>query len=311
MWAAGRFGAVQAVGLPQPNRSHFSAMEAVEDADPGSSARVGWINRMVGLTGAGVPQQAVQVGSSLAPTSLVGPAPGIAVSELGDIALPGGDDLDIQQRVRRSLQSMWGTDTSLMGRAMASTLVTTQQLAGLAQGDDAAQNGATYPGGDLAAALRQTARLVRADVGTQVVTLDFGSWDMHTDLGTTDWGEMQRMVDTIARSLAAFFTDLGDLGDTVTVVTISEFGRTARENGNHGADHGYGNAMLVLGGGVRGGQVHGQWPGLGADARVDDDLAVTRDYRSVLAEVIAARLPGASLAQVFPGFTAEPVGVMR
>ncbi len=310
MWTSGRFGAVQAVGLAQPNRSHFSAMESVEDADPGSSARIGWINRMVGLTGTGLPYGAVQLGSSLAPTALVGPAPTIAVGQLRDIALPFADDPARQARVRRSLRSMWDGNTSPMGRAMASTLTTTAQLSTIAQADDPPQGGAQYPGGDLASALRQTARLVRADVGTQVVTLDFGSWDMHTDLGTTDWGEMQAMVDTLARSLQAFFTDLGSLGDRVTVVTISEFGRTARENGNYGTDHGYGNAMLLLGGGVRGGQVHGQWPGLSAAQTVDGDLAVTRDYRSVLAEVIARRFPGASVPQVFPGFSPEPVDVM-
>jgi len=311
LWAAGRFGAVQAVGLAQPNRSHFSAMEAVEDADPGSSARVGWINRMVGLTGTGLPYGAVQLGSSLAPTALVGPTPAIAVRQLSDIALPGGDDVDFQARVRRSLGSMWTGNASPMGRAVASTLTTTAQLTTLAQADDPPQGGATYPSGDLASALRQTARLVRADVGTQVVTLDFGSWDMHTDLGTTDWGEMQDMVDGLARSLQAFFTDLGALGDRVTVVTISEFGRTARENGNYGTDHGYGNALLLLGAGVRGGQVHGRWPGLSAEETVDGDLAVTHDYRSVLAEVIASRFPGASLPQVFPGFSPATVGAMR
>jgi len=221
MWRAGRFGAVQAVGTPAPDRSHFSAMEKGEDADAGSSARVGWINRMVGLTGVGEPNDAVQLGYSMAPTALVGPAPTIAVSQLRDIALPGGDAAE-RRRFRSSLQTMWGANTSLMGHGMASTIATTDRLGPLAQADDPPQNGAAYPDGSLGSTLRQTARLIRADVGTQVVTVDHGSWDHHTDLGTSDWGELQWMVRELAQTLAAFYVDLGALGDKVTVVTISE-----------------------------------------------------------------------------------------
>jgi uncharacterized protein (DUF1501 family) len=308
MWTDGRMAAVQAVGMPQPNRSHFSAMEAVEDADPGSGARVGWINRMVGLSGGGLPNGAVQLGTSIPPTALVGPAPAIAVYQLSDVSLPG--DVEQRRRIRRALRSMWDGNGSLMGQAVSDTLETTTRLSALAQGNDPPQNGATYPTGDLGAALRQTARLIRAEVGTEVVALDYGSWDMHTDLGTLDWGEMQSMVRELSRALAAFFVDLGTLGDRVTVVTISEFGRTASENGAVGTEHGYGNAMLLLGGGVRGGSVYGVWPGLDNNDMVDGDLAVTRDYRSVLAEVLASRFPGVSVPGTFPGFTPESIGAM-
>lgn len=311
MWEAGRFGAVHAVGLPQPNRSHFSAMEVVEDADPSSAERRGWINRVVGLIGDGGPDQALQIGSSLAPTSLVGPAPAMAVSRLADIKLPGDNDPDFQAAQRRALSSMWTGVRGPMGRAVAATLSTTIELADLAADDGPPLNGASYPDGYLAQALRQTARLVRADLGTSVVTLDLGDWDHHTELGTLQWGLMRRNVADLAGSLAAFFTDLGALGDKVTVVTISEFGRRVEENGNYGVEHGYGNAMLLLGAGVRGGQVHAQWPGLSAASLIEGDLQVTRDYRSVLAEVIRSRFPAASVPAVFPGFTPEPVGAMH
>jgi uncharacterized protein (DUF1501 family) len=125
-------------------------------------------------------------------------------------------------------------------------------------------NGAAYPGGDLGDALKNSATMIRADVGARVITIDYGSWDMHARLGTLDYGPMRTMVDELARALAAFFTDLGTLGSNVTVVTMSEFGRRVEENGAGGFDHGYGNCMLLLGGGVRGGEYHGTWPGLGA-----------------------------------------------
>ncbi len=311
MWQSGQFGAVQAVGMPSPDRSHFSAMERVEDADPGSSARVGWINRMVGISGTGVPNQAIQLGTSLAPTALVGPASAMSVYRLSDIALPGGGDTAFQNRTRSSLQSMWNGNGSLMGRAIDATLTTTRDLAGLAQSTEGPHNGAVYPeNDDLGNAMAQTARLIRADVGTQVVALDFGSWDHHESLGTVADGDLQWMVRNMAKCLAAFFTDLGAATSRVTVVTISEFGRTASENGSHGAEHGYGNCMLLLGGGVKGGQVHGTWPGLRSAEMVDGDLAVNLDYRSVLAEVIAKRFPGVSIPQVFPGFSRETVGAM-
>lgn len=311
MWEAGSFGAVQAVGMHVPDRSHFSAMERVEDADPGSSTRVGWINRMVGITGSGAPNQAIQLGTSLPPTALVGPASSMAVYELRDIALPGGDDREFKARVRASLETLWSGNGSPMGRAVDSTLTTTRDLAAVAESTSPPENGATYPEGDLGESLRQTARLIRADVGTQVVTVDFGSWDHHEGLGTIERGEMQWMVRDMAKALKAFFTDLGGVGDRVTVVTISEFGRTVAENGSAGTEHGYGNCMLLLGAGVRGGRVHGTWPGLGPGDMVDGDLKVTNDYRSILAEVIRNRFPAASVPGIFPGFSPSTVGVMR
>ncbi len=310
MWNNGKFGAVQAVGMPTPDRSHFSAMEKVEDADAGSAARVGWINRLVGLSGSGAPNQAIQLGTSLAPTALIGPASAMSVYALRDISLP--QDAAFQRHTRKSLQAMWNGNDSLMGRAVESTLTTTRDLGPLARSDPPPHNGAEYPAGDdLGSALAQTARLIRADVGTQVVALDFGSWDHHENLGTVDNGDLQWMVRNMATCLAAFFKDLGSLGARVTVVTISEFGRTASENGSQGAEHGYGNCMLLLGGGVRGGKVHGNWPGLRSAELVDGDLSVNLDYRSVLAEVIAKRFPAVAVPKVFPGFRREAVGVMR
>ena len=168
----------------------------------------------------------------------------------------------------------------------------------------------SWPGTDLSNALKDTAKLIKADIGTEVVSIDFGSWDMHDDYGTLEWGDMQRMTDAFARSVDAFMRDLGPLRSRVTVVTISEFGRRVAENGNRGLDHGWGNMMLLMGGGVRGGRYHGSWPGLGVGSQVEGDLKVTTDYRQVLGEVVHKRFPAKDVTSVFPGLSYAPLGVL-
>ena len=307
MWRAGTFAAVNAVGMRTPNRSHFSAMEKVEDADPGSAERRGWINRMVGLQGGTSPVQAVQMGGSLIPTSLYGSAPVMGLRELPDLLLTG--DPREEQTHRESLNTVWAGVSGSLGQGARGALQVTRELRSLGNTVPAPANGARYPDGDLGAALKSTATMIRAQVGARVVTIDYGSWDMHANLGTVEYGPMQSMISELAGGLAAFFTDLGALGANVTVVTMSEFGRRVKENGAMGLDHGYGNCMLLLGAGVRGGRYHGDWPGLG-DALVDGDLAVTRDHRSVIAEVLRSRVPEVSIPAVFPDFTPEKIDTM-
>jgi uncharacterized protein (DUF1501 family) len=308
MWQNQTFAAVNAVGMPTPNRSHFSAMEKVEDADPGSAERRGWINRMVGLQGGTSPVQAVQMGGSLIPTSMYGSAPVMGLRELPDLLLTG--DPREEQTHRESLNTVWGGVSGSLGQGARGALEVTRDLRSLGGTVPTPANGARYPAGDLGDALKSTATMIRAQVGARVVTIDYGSWDMHANLGTVTWGPMQSMIRELAGGLAAFFTDLGGLGANVTVVTMSEFGRRVQENGAMGLDHGYGNCMLLLGAGVRGGQYHGAWPGLG-DRLVDGDLAVTRDNRSVISEVLASRVPEVSIPSVFPDFTPEAIGAMR
>ncbi len=308
MWRQRSFAAVHAVGLPQPNRSHFQAMEAIEDADPGTSERRGWINRLVGLGALHDPAEAVQLGGTIVPTSLYGPAPVLGLRSLHDLSL-ASHDAKSRRRQRGALHRTWDRAGGPLGQGVRTALATTQRLDSLAA-PARPRHGAVYPKGDLGATMAQTATLIRADVGTRVVTVDCGSWDMHTQLGTLEWGAMRTMVSELARSLAAFFTDLGGLADRVTVVTVSEFGRRVAENGAGGLDHGYGNCMLLLGAGVRGGRVHGPWPGLGPKQVVAGDLAVTRDYRSVLTEVVRSRFPDLDSTRVFPDFRPEPVGAM-
>lgn len=309
MWDAGQLAAVHAVGLSVPNRSHFAAIEDIEDANPGSSSRNGWINRMVGLSSDNPATEAVELGSAMLPSSIYGAAPVLATTSVDQMTLIGAEDTSsMSDRRRQQLSMVWsGHDGDALydaGRAASATasLLATVPAAGKV----------TYPttgsASDLSAALRDTARLIKADVGTDVVTVDYGSWDMHADYGTLSGGDMVDMTSGLASAVNAFMQDLGALGSKVTVVTISEFGRRIKENGNKGLDHGWGNMMLVAGAGVKGGKYYGSWPGLGSGA--DDDLQVTTDYRNVLGEVVASRFPSRSLSTVFPSLRYNPLGVM-
>lgn len=303
MWDAGRLAAVHATGLPAPNRSHFAAMEELEDADPGSSVRSGWLNRLIGTDATRSPLQGLSIGEGVLPTSLYGEQPVMSAGDVGSVAIPGEDRWDEGGR-RASLRTLWNGDRSPLGTAMRSTFDAVADFAPVGRTEDRAAN---YPDSDLGRALSEVSRVIRGDVGVEVITVDQGDWDMHSDMGTASRGWMYDNTADLAGSVAAFFKDLGRLADKVTLVTISEFGRRVVENASQGLDHGHGNVMFVAGAGVRGGKYYGRWPGLSDDD--DADLRVTTDYRSVLAEIVAARF-GASTAAVFPGFQPESVGVM-
>lgn len=304
LWRSGRLAAVHATGLPAPNRSHFAAMEEVEDADAGSSERQGWLNRLVGTTAGDSPLQGFTMGGGVLPTSMYGDAPVMAAATLSSTRIPGADQWDTRGGRARSLHTLWDNDSSVLAGAMRSTFRAVDALAPVSRTED---NRTRYPRGDLGAAMSQVARVVRGDVGVEVITVDQGDWDMHTDVGNLEWGRMRTNAGQLAGSIAAFFDDLGDQAPKVTLVVLSEFGRRVQENANWGLDHGYGNVMLLAGAGVRGGRYHGTWPGLTND--LDSDLLVTIDYRSVLSEVVTTRFR-ASTTAVFPGFSPEQVGVM-
>lgn len=309
-WKANQLAAVNAVGLPQPNLSHVSATEEVEDADPGSTTRCGWLNRMVGMTDPGNVVAAVQVGTAVPETEVYGPQPILSTTDIMRVKLAGPPH-GMPQR-RAALDSMWDDVEGDLGEGVRQAMETNDVWSPVLKESQSPQNGAQYPATDLGDALAQSARVIRADVGAQVITVDYGSWDMHTALGTLDSGQMRLMADELGTCVAAFVTDLGtDLMSKVTIVTISEFGRRIEENGDVGLDHGYGNMMMLLGAGVKGGSYYGKWPGLRASQQVDGNLQVTTDYRSVLWEIVKTRFPAASLATVFPNFSPENVGVMQ
>jgi uncharacterized protein (DUF1501 family) len=171
--------------------------------------------------------------------------------------------------------------------------------------------GADYPKGRFGDSLRQLAQLIKANLGVQVAFADIGGWDHHVNEGATE-GQIANVLRDFSQSIAAFWTDLGDLGEDTVVATISEFGRTARENGNRGTDHGHANVMFVLGGPVKGGKVYGRWPGLDQSQLYEGrDLALTTDFRQVLGEAVARHLGNKNLANVFPGYDNQPGQFLR
>jgi uncharacterized protein (DUF1501 family) len=304
LWDSGQLAAVHATGLPAPNRSHFAAMEEVEDANPGSTTRQGWLNRLIGADTRTSPLQGFSIGGGVVPGSLFGDEPVMSAGSVQDVQIPGDDRWAVKDGRKRSLHTLWDSNQSPLGKAMRSTFAALDEFQPVKAATD---NRAAYPDTDLGKSLATVARIVRGDVGVEVLTVDQGDWDMHSDLGTLEWGQMRRNADDLARSVAAFLADLGTQTSKVTLVVLSEFGRRTVENDNYGLDHGFGNAMLVAGAGVKGGKVYASWPGLTLDD--DADLLVTTDYRSVLAEIVSSRF-GASTATVFPGFTPSPVGCM-
>jgi uncharacterized protein (DUF1501 family) len=311
MWNAKQIAAVHATGLTTANRSHFSAMEEVEEAHPGSSKRVGWLNRLVGAASSHHnPLQGVGVGGGTPPTELSGPIPLMTLAGLQDgaasIAADDQYDTDPAGKRRRSLHTLWDHDHSSMGGAVRSTMQATTDLG---PAKTAADNSSSYGGSPLGDALSVAARIIRGNIGVEVITVDQGDWDMHVNLGDLNGGEMLGNAHTLATELAAFFGDLGDQASKVTLVTISEFGRRTQENGNRGLDHGWGNVMFVAGAGVQGGRYYAKdWKPL--SDHLEDDLSVTTDYRNVLREIVHARFAGANTSRVFPGLKPHTLGFM-
>jgi uncharacterized protein (DUF1501 family) len=310
VYDAGELAIVNATGLPSPNRSHFAAMDEVERAAPGTSARTGWLNRTLGLHADGGPFAAVQLGSSSIPYALLGEEQVLGMSSVDGFKLSGADNATRRTQWRTALNAMHSASPAPMAAAAGTTLGALDTAAALGATTYVPANGATYPNTDLGRALRDTARLIKGDVGTRIVTIDEGDWDMHADLGRVDGGWMRDKLVELGGALAAFDRDLGPLMDSVTLVTISEFGRRVEENMSSGVDHGWGNVMFVMGGNVVPG-LHGTWPGLSDDALVQGDLAVTTDYRAVLADILVNRTGATSdeVKQVFPGYTGTTLGV--
>ena len=304
LWTGGKIAAIHATGLPVANRSHFSAMEEVEDADPGSPERIGWLNRLVGRDGPGSPIEAIQMGGGVPNTAMLGPQPVLVTPGVDAVSLAGATDAATEATRRASLLTTWSEASGELATGVDTALDVVADFAPVRASSTTPANGATYPNSELGKALHGCARTIRADVGAEIITVDHGSWDHHTWIGQPDNGNLKNMADAFAGAVAAFFADLGPLADKVTLVTISEFGRRVVENANQGLDHGHGNVMFAMGAGVKGGY-YGTWPGLTNTS--DADLLVTTDYRSVLNEVVTRRL-NASTAQVFPGLAPQDLG---
>lgn len=309
LYDRGQLAVIHAVGQPTGTRSHFKDSEEIERAAPGTSVRTGWLDRVLGVRGTGTAFQATQLGSNMLPGSLLGPAPDLAMTSIDNFSLSIWDGY--RPQFTAALAAMHtGVDHPVAQQA-ATTLAALSTTAAMKTAGYTPANGAVYPTSALGQALRDLARLIKQGVGLQVATLDYGNWDMHSGLGkpgdTNGW--MHRQLADVASCLAAFAQDLGTGMAGVSLVTLTEFGRRAHENGDGGVDHGYGQAVLALGGGLRGGQVYGRWPGL-APANLDNgDVAMATDYRQILTEILQKRCSIGSVSDIFPGLTPAPLGL--
>lgn len=310
VWAAGHLGVVHACGAPDESRSHFQAMELMERGVASAAGpATGWIGRHLATleTGNGSPLRAVGIGER-AQRSLYGPVPALALRSISDVHL--GGDPQATAQMQAALRQLYTMDTPLdvAGRA---TLDVMETLGRLDPSGYRPSAEARYPESDFGLGLRQVAQLMKAEVGLEVACLDVGGWDTHVAQGGSE-GWMAGMLADVGDGLAALYADVADRVGSLVVVVMSEFGRRVQENGGLGTDHGHGSMMMLLGGGVVGGRVHGRWPGL-ADGQLvgPGDLAVTTDYRDVLSEVVRRRLLNAQVGLVFPEYTPSERGVVR
>jgi len=311
-WRDRRLAFVHAVGQADPTRSHFEAMAEMERAAPGTSLRTGWLDRTLGLRPRGTAFRATQVGSAVPGGAFTGPAPELVLPSIAEFTLSGTWDAATLTEMKTAMATLHQGAPSALARPAASALSAVSTTSALAHRAYHPAHGAHYPASDLGSALRDVARLIKAGVGLQVAAIDVGDWDMHADLGTASKGWMHDHLKDLGDSIAAFATDLGRAAmGNVTLLTLSEFGRRVEENGSGGVDHGHGNAVMLLGGGVNGGKVYGRWPGLSARALVDGDLAGTTDYRLILREVLADRCRQPGLATVFPHLRGKNLGLTK
>ncbi|GAA0633687.1 DUF1501 domain-containing protein [Sporichthya brevicatena] len=312
LWNDGRLAFVHAVGSPDASRSHFSATDELDRAAPGTSIRTGWLDRVLGVAGTGTTFEAVALGTGGVPRLMSGPNEALGLASLATFKLQSLDW--VGPRLTTALRALHDNANLPHASAATATLAALDTAASVVTNHGSPRNGAVYPKNSaLGAALADAAALIRANVGLQALAVDVGDWDMHSGLGNRGEGAFAVKAGDIAASLAAFATDLGDAFNRVTVVTLSEFGRRVQENGSGGVDHGYGNAVLLAGGGLVGTKVHGTWPTL-ADAKLDHgDLAGTTDFRNVLGEYLVKRagLTTSQLGTVFPGVTPSFVGAFR
>ncbi len=295
---------VHAAGSPDATRSHFDAQDFMESGTPGVKATEdGFLCRALEAGGKKTressPLRAVSLTPAL-PRILAGPAGAVAMSNIAQFGIRAGA---ATPAVSDSFEAMYAEAVAGM---LAGTAKESFEAVRIIQAADPVRigphNGANYPRSTFGNALKQVAQLIKADVGLEVAFTDIGGWDTHAGEGGSQGQLSNRLLD-YGQSIAAFARDLGSRMGDVTLVTMSEFGRTVKENGNRGTDHGHANVMLLLGGGVQGGKVYGKWPGLDSSHLYEDrDLAVTTDFRDVFAELLSKRMGIANLAAVFPGY---------
>jgi uncharacterized protein (DUF1501 family) len=305
LWRDHKLAIVHAAGSPDPTRSHFDAQDYMESGTPGLKATTGgWLNRALPPQGAATSSsvRAVSLGTNMSRT-LAGPNKAIAIESVGNFTVRDNNSA-------KALQAMYGgTADHILGGTGRETFDAVGILQSIQKTPYNPAGGASYPRGRFGDSMKQIAQLIKADVGLEVAFADIGNWDHHVnEVGPkASVGVLSNVLTDFGGSLAAFCQDLGDRMEDVVVVTMSEFGRTAKENGNRGTDHGHANVMFVMGGPVAGGKVYGNWPGLAPEQLYEQrDLALTTDFRDVLSEAVYTHLGNRNIKSVFPNYQADP-----
>jgi uncharacterized protein (DUF1501 family) len=310
LWDQGILAPIHAVGSPSATRSHFDAQDYMETGTPDNKGtRDGWLNRYLAVKGtceAGCahdtkpsPFRAVAM-TQQTPRMLEGPAPTIAMNSLDEFSVrAAGPAAD-------RLEALYRTGSADVVHAAGGEMFEAVKILKAANPQKyLPQNNAAYPNSQFGTRLKQIAQLIKSDVGLEVAFADVGGWDTHVNQGGST-GQLAGRLDDFAKSIAALVTDLGDRMGDVTIMTMSEFGRTVRQNGNGGTDHGHASALFVIGGDVKGRKVYGRWPGLEPEQLYEGrDLALTTDFRSVFSEVASKHLGATRMDTIFPGFDAK------
>ena len=302
LWDSKRLAIVHAVGSPDNTRSHFDAQDYMESATPGvKSTADGWLNRYLQSKADSEKSlfRAVSM-TQTTPRVMQGRASTLAISNLSDFTIRAGKN---SASVQGGFEDIYDqTVNDLLRGTGKETFEAVNYLKQVNPAQYQPENGAQYPRTPFGNALLQIAQLIKAGVGLEIAFTDVGGWDTHVNEGNAR-GQLGNLLQQFSNGIAALFTDLGKRMDDVVILTMSEFGRTARENGNRGTDHGHANAMFVVGNHVRGGKVYGQWPGLKNDQLYEGrDLALTTDFRDVFGEIAGRHLGTPDLQTVFPGY---------
>jgi len=311
IYDSGQLAIIHAVGSPDNTRSHFDAQDYMESGTPGvKSTSDGWLNRYLQANPdrKASPFRAVAMGANM-PRAMQGKASAIAMNNISSFtirtgggemgqAIQGGFEAMYEQTVNDALRGT-GKETFEAVKLLKRVNPTQYQPAA----------GVVYPRGQFGDRLKQIAQLIKSDIGLEVAFTDIGGWDTHVNQGAST-GQLAARLTDFSRSVSALVTDLGDRMNDVVILSMSEFGRMVRQNGNGGTDHGHAGAMFVIGGGTRGGTVHGKWPGLEREQLYEGrDLALTTDFRAVFADILVRHLGAGKLSTVFPSYEGKPFSV--
>jgi uncharacterized protein (DUF1501 family) len=307
-WKNKNLAIVTAAGSPDNTRSHFDAQDYMESGTPGNKGtKDGWLNRVLqGTSGKDdSPFRAVAMTQQL-PRSLYGRSPSVAMANLADFSIKAGVYSNNMKGGFEGLYQQNAKDS--LGETGKETFEAVNYLKTANPAQYKPENGAVYPTTGLGRSLQQIAQLIKAGVGLEVAFAEMGGWDTHTNQGqgnNPSQGQLANLLKDFAGAIAAFGTDLGKRMDDVVVITMSEFGRTAKENGSRGTDHGHGNSMFILGNSVKGGKVYADWKGLKPDQLNEGrDLSVTTDFRDVFAEAASKHMGAKDLSKIFPTYSA-------